>query len=687
MPALLVHSEGAGRAVIESLGRAARVDAALHGVPARVLPLEVWHTASVGIDLWLTAIAHGASQVWVLVTHEEAPDYREAIAAQMAVAQAILTGLGLAGEHFRLIGGGEVSRQLSQAASGIATAAAAAGSGPAPRRPPLRARSDPSLLRLDQALQRAPATTVRRAATFAVQADKRVTLDLAIDHLMQQCARRCPRRSRCRAPTRRHRPVRQPGRRPRGLHALPGLRGRLSRGGARRQPGPAAAALHREELRAVRPVRDDLPGRRDPLVPRLLLAGGGKARREARVLNEAEPFCCVRCAKPFGTLRAVEAMAAKLSGARHVPGRGRRAAAHVRRLPGDRHPQQRRRSADRRAVSSPQPLEFASPGDGEELARAEVYGLVAQLFYAPPGEALHAGLQTAVTVAPQAGGILEQSWGELVGAARRLTRTEMAAEFDALFQGIGKPEIFLYASFQLTGKLNDKPLVALRHELRALGLERPDGLAETEDHLAAVCEVMRYLIAGDDVATSNLATQRRFFDAHLRSWAEAVCETVAAHPRADFYRAAAVVRARLLRRRSAGVRPARRVTTDRCRGAPGRPRYPRGTEIRACSRFSPVGSAPQAALAVHELRSQAMKFLRFPRAPIAPAIPSPSTAIDRRSLVVGAGVAGAAALAAAALHRGAAEAPVAVAAKTAAAPDEGYRETPHVLRYYETTRS
>ena len=60
--------------------------------------------------------------------------------------------------------------------------------------------------------------------------------------------------------------------------------------------------------------------------------------------------------------------------------------------------------------------------------------------------------------------------------------------------------------------------------------------------------------------------------------------------------------------------------------------------------------------------------------------------VDRRSLVVGAGVAGAAAVAAAALHRQVAEVPVAAPASDAAAA-EGYRETPHVLRYYETTRA
>ena len=57
------------------------------------------------------------------------------------------------------------------------------------------------------------------------------------------------------------------------------------------------------------------------LVPRLLLADGGKARRQPRVLNEAEPFRCVRCAKPFGTLRAIEAMVTRLSGHAMFQGR------------------------------------------------------------------------------------------------------------------------------------------------------------------------------------------------------------------------------------------------------------------------------------------------------------------------------------------------------------------------------
>ena len=183
-----------------------------------------------------------------------------------------------------------------------------------------------------------------------------------------------------------------------------------------------------------------------------------------------------------------------------------------------------------------QAIQFATADNSEELARAEVYGLLAQLFYAPPPVELYEQLRVAVTVAPAPGAFLESSWTDLVGAARRLGREQVAAEYETLFQGIGKPEIFLYGSHHLAGALNEKPLVALRDSLAALGLARAPGMPETEDHIAYLCETMRYLIAGDDVGVSNLASQRRFFDAHLRGWVDAMCAQIAAHPAADFYR-------------------------------------------------------------------------------------------------------------------------------------------------------
>lgn len=186
-----------------------------------------------------------------------------------------------------------------------------------------------------------------------------------------------------------------------------------------------------------------------------------------------------------------------------------------------------------------QNLNFSSHDDSEEIARAEVYGLLANLFYAPPPADLYEQLQVAVTEAPVPGAFLESAWSEVVAASRRLSLQQVRDEYEALFIGIGKPEVLLYGSFHIAGSLNEKPLVALRSELRALGLERPESVEETEDHVASLCEVMRYLIAGDDLGVSNLATQRRFFDTHLRPWAGALCDSLEAHPRADFYRALA----------------------------------------------------------------------------------------------------------------------------------------------------
>jgi ferredoxin len=273
---LLLHSEGAGAKLIDQLGRAARVDKALHGVPARVLPLALWHTASVGLDLWLAAVAQGASQVWVLLSAEEAPEYRSALEQQMAVAQAILSGLGYSGEHFRL----------------------------------LEARDARDLAALDADLRAAPAQGVARAAGFAVQADKRATLDLALDHLLALApaaadvitlpaagaafgtlrvdADRCTLCLSC-------------------VGACPE---------AALGDNPDKPQLRFIEANCVQCglCASTCPEDAITLQPRLWLGDAGKARKQHRVLAEMQPYRCIRCAKPFGTLRAIENMLAKLAG-------------------------------------------------------------------------------------------------------------------------------------------------------------------------------------------------------------------------------------------------------------------------------------------------------------------------------------------------------------------------------------
>lgn len=275
-PALLFHSEGAGVQRIDELGRAARVDRAIQGVPARVLPVAVWHSASTGLDLWLSALAQGANQVWVLLSGEEAPEYRSALAEQMAVAQAVVSGMGYGERHFKLI----------------------------------EARDARDLAALDAALGEAPTTGVRRPATFNPLADKRATLELAIDHLLSQAPRRTD------------------------LIELPAAGAPF--GSLRVDTGsctmclscvgacPAGALRDNPERPQLRFVEKNCvqcglcvstcPERAITLEPRLWLADDGKSRKTLRVLHEAEPFHCVRCGKPFGTLPAIEAMIGKLAG-------------------------------------------------------------------------------------------------------------------------------------------------------------------------------------------------------------------------------------------------------------------------------------------------------------------------------------------------------------------------------------
>lgn len=177
----------------------------------------------------------------------------------------------------------------------------------------------------------------------------------------------------------------------------------------------------------------------------------------------------------------------------------------------------------------------ASSALDEETARAEIYGLLAQLYYAPPTPELLAALRVAVTDAPAQGAFLEEPWREVVGAARAQADRAIADEYDALFGGVGKPEVYLFGSHYLSGFLNEKPLARLRTDLAELGLARDEAMPETEDHIAYLCEVMRYLIAGDDVAVANLARQREFFSEHVQPWVNEMCDAIAAHPKAKFY--------------------------------------------------------------------------------------------------------------------------------------------------------
>ncbi len=202
-------------------------------------------------------------------------------------------------------------------------------------------------------------------------------------------------------------------------------------------------------------------------------------------------------------------------------------------------------------MTDAQPLQFqpaATPADSaEDLARADLYGLLATLFF----RAADADLLQRIAAAPldptgdddtapadaeaAASSALTQAWRRLVARAGKTTAAQADDEYTELFIGVGKPEVFLYGSYYQAGFMNEKPLVVLRDDLRRFGLERAEGVTETEDHLATLCEVMRYLIAGDDVDLARIEEQRAFFQRHLAPWVDTACDAVLQHPRAAFY--------------------------------------------------------------------------------------------------------------------------------------------------------
>jgi ferredoxin len=254
---IVFHDAELGRRAVLEHGRR-------QGLPARVIPFECFHVASIGIDLVLGAIAYGASQVRILVTDKVADSYVAALERQLGYAQTILSALGYGGAHL-----------------GIVRGLAALGA-------------------------LAPAQSVAKAAVFNLSPEKRTTLDFAIDHLAKH------------APT------------PQDLIALAAgapfgaitvNKDTCTLCKACIGACPEAALLDSPEAPRLRFIERNCvqcglcastcPEDAIRLVPRLAI---GAQAKEAVTLNEADPFNCVRCGKPFGTRQMVENMLGKLGG-------------------------------------------------------------------------------------------------------------------------------------------------------------------------------------------------------------------------------------------------------------------------------------------------------------------------------------------------------------------------------------
>ena len=182
--------------------------------------------------------------------------------------------------------------------------------------------------------------------------------------------------------------------------------------------------------------------------------------------------------------------------------------------------------------------EVGDVGLPEDLARADLYGLIARFFHLPPDQefldqiAATADQQDASNDAP-----LAKAWMDVVEVAKNNSAKAWHDEFDLNFISVGKPNIVLNGSFYMAGHLHEKPLLEIRRSLQAFGLEASDSVTETEDHIASLFEVMRYLIAGEDLGISNLTNQRVFFNDHIRPWYDELCDAIDADPEIHLYKA------------------------------------------------------------------------------------------------------------------------------------------------------
>jgi len=187
--------------------------------------------------------------------------------------------------------------------------------------------------------------------------------------------------------------------------------------------------------------------------------------------------------------------------------------------------------------NTPQTPELSQEGLAEDLARADLYGLLASLFFQPPDQLLLDQISASEKSEPDNQAPLAHVWTNLVEAAKHSKAADWKAEYDSSFLGVGKPNVFLYGSYYLAGHLHEKPLLEIRRSLAQFGLEASDSVAETEDHIAALFEVMRYLIAGEDVEVANLTNQRIFFNDHIRPWYDDLCDAIDADPETHLYKA------------------------------------------------------------------------------------------------------------------------------------------------------
>jgi ferredoxin len=275
-PTLLIHSQKTGTALLENLGRGARTKPKqICGLPAFVIPFAVEHIASTGIDLWFGAMAYGFGEVALLLSGDEDPAYRAALSEQADLANAILLAMGF-GKRVRCIQANSsddidpVNRVMQE----------------------LRTQKAPKLL--------AP------AASFALATQKRETLEMSLEHLLQYAPQSLPAQG---VPLPAHSPLGGIVVNKEACTLCMSCVGACPEGALLDNPDEPQLSFIEKQCVQCGLCEQTCPENAIQLSPRLRSI---EDRKQKVILNKTEPFHCISCGKAFGTLKMVELMLGRI---------------------------------------------------------------------------------------------------------------------------------------------------------------------------------------------------------------------------------------------------------------------------------------------------------------------------------------------------------------------------------------
>ena len=169
--------------------------------------------------------------------------------------------------------------------------------------------------------------------------------------------------------------------------------------------------------------------------------------------------------------------------------------------------------------------------DIEDQHRSSIYALLSKLLSSPPSE------DTLNKVRSLVGG--ENRIGESINSlsvlSDKLDIKTIEREYHNLFIGVGRGELLPYASFYMTGFLNEKPLANLRDDMKKIGISRSTNNSDPEDHIASLCEMMSGIITNRFYTALSFKQQNDFFATHLGPWAKHFFDDLTAAEYSVFY--------------------------------------------------------------------------------------------------------------------------------------------------------